>query len=358
MGLMRRARATGGNRAIAAAVLVGAAALSAPVASARAGDRNEGRDAAAESLFQDGRKLMEAKKYGEACPKFLASEKLSPALGTLLNLADCYEKNGQLASAWSRFHEAIAVAQRQRRPDREKTARDHADRLEARLVRLTIVSRDRGVDVTLDGNALDAAALGTPIPVDPGKHTIAASAKDKKPFTTTIDVSERSRSPSVEIPSLEDAPRETADGPANKHDGDDGRRGDAWRGGAGPGESAGGTQRVLGISAMGLGVVGLGVGAFFGLRTSSKWADAKTHCAGLECDRAGVDLATQAKNSGTASTIAFIAGGVFAVGGAALFFTAPSGEPRGEPSAAAREPARVRVGVGVGPGSVAIEGRF
>jgi hypothetical protein len=101
---------------------------------------------------------------------------------------------------------------------------------------------------------------------------------------------------------------------------------------------------------MGLGAVGLGVGAFFGLRTSSKWADAKTHCAGLDCDRTGVDLATQAKNSGTASTIAFIAGGVLAAGGAALFFTAPSGEPR----AATRPPVRV----GVGPGSVAIEGRF
>ena len=56
---------------------------------------NEGGAAAAESLFQEARKLMDAKRYGEACPKLVASHKLAPAVGTLLNLADCYERGGQ-----------------------------------------------------------------------------------------------------------------------------------------------------------------------------------------------------------------------------------------------------------------------
>jgi hypothetical protein len=101
---------------------------------------------------------------------------------------------------------------------------------------------------------------------------------------------------------------------------------------------------------MGVGVVGLGVGTVFGLKTSSTWSDAKAHCTGLECDRTGVQLATDAKNAGTVSTIAFVAGGVLLAGGAVLFFTAPKGPSK---TGASRD---VRVGVGVG--SLLMQGSF
>src|SRR3954471_12905545 len=47
---------------------------------------------AADALFQAGKQLITDKKYAEACSKYDASYKLDPTLGTLLNLADCYEK--------------------------------------------------------------------------------------------------------------------------------------------------------------------------------------------------------------------------------------------------------------------------
>ena len=100
---------------------------------------------------------------------------------------------------------------------------------------------------------------------------------------------------------------------------------------------------------MGLGVVGVGVGTVFGLRTSSQWKDAQTHCTGLQCDRDGVDLASRAKNAGTVSTISFIAGGVFAAGGLALYFTAPS------PSTTKAE-SPLRIGIGLG--EVSMRGSF
>src|SRR5437868_1261848 len=74
------------------------------------GAQSAGDKATSEALFSDGRKLMADKKYGEACPKFEASLKLDPGLGAMLNLADCYEKNGQTASAWAEFREASASA--------------------------------------------------------------------------------------------------------------------------------------------------------------------------------------------------------------------------------------------------------
>jgi hypothetical protein len=312
---------------------------------------SEGGAAAAESLFQEARKLMDAKRYSEACPKLVASQKIAPAVGTLLNLADCYERAGQLASAWARFHEAIALAQRLGRPDREKTARERADKLEPRLIKLTIVSPEKNVDVKLDGNVLDAAALGTAVPVDPGKHAIEATAKGKKAFTTTVDVSDRARSPSVEIPALDVDPE--ASPSKNGSGSGSGSSGDTKA--AEEQTGAGGTQRIVSYAALGLGGVGVVIGVIFGLRTSSIWNDAKTHCTGLECDRTGVTLATDAKNAGTVSTISFVAGGVLLAGGAVLFFTAPKGSARSSSSGKQSEP---RLGVGVGLGSMTLEGRF
>lgn len=314
---------------------------------ARAADPSEGGAAAAESLFQEARKLMDAKRFSEACPKLVASHKLAPAVGTLLNLADCYERAGQNASAWARFHEAIALAQRLGRPDREKTARDRAEKLEPRLIRLSIVAQDKDAEVKLDGNVLDAAVLGSPVPVDPGKHSIEASAKGKRPFTTTIEVSDRVKAPSVEIPALD------VDPTATKPSADKSTDGNPDKGPSEETRSDGSTQRTISYVLMGAGVVGVGVGTVFGLRTSSKWSEAQTHCTGIECDRTGVTLAAGAKNNGTVSTISFIAGGLLLAGGAALFFTAPSGPPKTSGSLAPRD---VRVGVGLG--SVVVGGAF
>ncbi|MDF2697559.1 MAG: hypothetical protein K0S65_5942 [Labilithrix sp.] len=312
----------------------------------RAAGDSEGGTAAAESLFQEARKLMDAKRYGEACPKFAASQKLAPAIGTLLNLADCYEKNNQLASAWARFHEAIALAQRLGRTNREQTARERAEKLEPRLIKLSILSRSSAIEVKLDGNTIDPAVLGSPIPVDAGKHTVDASGKGKKPFSTTIEVSDRSRTPSVEIPVLEDEPKEpepkvTRDTkptpPKEEHSG--------WS-----------TQKTIGAITAGAGVVGLGVGTYFGLKTRSTWNEAQTYCTDLECDQDGVDLAAKAKSSGNLATVAFIAGGALVLGGAVLFFTAPSTNTSASKTGSTNSAGAMRVGVG--PGSLVLRGTF
>src|SRR6187402_336528 len=60
----------------------------------------------ADALFQEGRDLMTAGKYAEACAAFDASQELKPDIGTLVNQANCREKTGQLASAWGLFADA------------------------------------------------------------------------------------------------------------------------------------------------------------------------------------------------------------------------------------------------------------
>src|ERR1700683_67483 len=81
---------------------------------------------AAEALFSEGKERLRAGRFAEACTKLAESQQLSPGAGTLLNLADCYEKNGQTASAWTEFRASAALARTKGQTEREQTARDRA----------------------------------------------------------------------------------------------------------------------------------------------------------------------------------------------------------------------------------------
>jgi tetratricopeptide (TPR) repeat protein len=65
----------------------------------------------AEELFRSGRQLAKEGNYEAACTAFEKSNELDPNTNTLLNLADCEEKNHKLATAWRAF---VDVAERTR----------------------------------------------------------------------------------------------------------------------------------------------------------------------------------------------------------------------------------------------------
>src|SRR5580765_1680975 len=76
--------------------------------------------AAAEGLFDEGRRLMAEGKYDEACPKLEASQRLDPGVGTMLTRADCLEKRGKTASAWAQLREASSAAHKAGSLEREE----------------------------------------------------------------------------------------------------------------------------------------------------------------------------------------------------------------------------------------------
>ena len=112
-----------------------------------------GENAAAQALFDEGRRLMEQGDYAAACPKLESSQKLDPGAGTLLNLATCYEKNGQTASAWVTYQDA-ATASADRHPDWAERARARTAALAPILSRLTISvpAKVDGLEITRDGS--------------------------------------------------------------------------------------------------------------------------------------------------------------------------------------------------------------
>ena len=166
--------------------------------------------AAAELAFRQGRKLMNEGRYKEACPKFEESQRLDPAPGTQLNIADCYEKVGRTASAWETFRAAETAATATGQTDFASEARKRAEALEPHLCKLAISAAEPGGDleVTLDGKPA-TALVGSAAPVDPGTHEVAASAPHKKGWRSSVEVRRPGVTVTVEIPALEDevAPR-------------------------------------------------------------------------------------------------------------------------------------------------------
>src|SRR4051794_33573309 len=92
----------------------------------------------AQSLFDDGRVLMDAGRFAEACPKFAESQRLEPAAGTLLNLALCHEHEGKTATAWTEFRDALSLAMAAQRKDRQELAELHIATLGPKLTRLSV----------------------------------------------------------------------------------------------------------------------------------------------------------------------------------------------------------------------------
>jgi hypothetical protein len=100
------------------------------------------QSAAAEALFEAGREQIASGELDEGCRKMEASQKIDPAVGTLLYLGDCQERLGRTASAWAAFREAASLARLSGQPQREEIATTRAAALEPRLSRVKVAVND------------------------------------------------------------------------------------------------------------------------------------------------------------------------------------------------------------------------
>jgi len=301
--------ARGGAIAAIAAVGVGLGAL---LTAADARADGAGDAALAEKLFLEGRAAMLRGDYAAGCPKLAESQRIDPGVGTLLNLGECYEKDGKTASAWAIYREAEPMARRLGQKERAQHAASRAEALSSALSYLTlrVSTHPRGLSIAVDDKPVSEAAWSTPIPVDPGKHAISASAPGRKTWRSSIEIAKAAKG-AVDVPELEKALDDAGGAP-----------------GAGGGEPAdpGAVERTLGWSGVVVGGLALGAGAIFGLVAKSSHDDAEAnHCTAVDCDARGIELIDSARGSALASTIFFAVGGAAVATGVVLLVTAPGG---------------------------------
>lgn len=297
--------------------------------------------AAAESLFDEGVTALKQGNLDLACQKLEASQRIEAGVGVLLYLGDCYEKKGRTASAWAIFREAASIAAA-RDDDRAPIARERADRLTPRLSKLTITmdeSEDANLpelEITRDGEVVPKAVWGTPIPVDPGEHVIAASAPGYSREEVKVTIEGSASIATIAVPHLERLPAARASDGAT----------------AGPKEPGKAIQKPLGIGLGVAGLVGLAIGGTFGGLAIAK-NDEATDPDGFNCGttcptQGGVDASQDALTFATVSTVGFIAGGVLLAAGITVYLTAPK----------AKETARLTPSVGLGSLGLNLQGTF
>jgi tetratricopeptide (TPR) repeat protein len=276
---------------------------------AHAGDKDR-----ADSLFKHGKKLMEERRFADACEAFEQSMKLDPQIGTELNVGRCYEEWGKLGRAFKSYKAA------------EKMAKDASDaraakigelvqQLDAQVPRLTLhVPADADTSsVTLDGAPVES--FTDAIVVDPGPHKVAYTNADGAKKSKVVPI-ERGGSSEINLDlPVKQAKIDHTPPPPVTHvaeTSDPGRR-----------------YRIGAYALGGAGVVAIGVSTYLTVSAKSKYNDAlESHCGGMTngCDDIGLRDTHDARHQANIATGVFIGGAAAIAGGVALYLLAPKAE--------------------------------
>jgi hypothetical protein len=257
-----------------------------------------------------------------ACEQFRASDKLDPAVGTELNLADCEEQRGHLASAWELYR--TVTEKLTQSDDRLAFARQRTQALEPRLPKLTLILAQAAPknSTVRDGNIeLGSAAFGVALPLDPGTHefVVSAPAFESRSFQLQLAEGEarsltvtpgnaQVAAPQAVIPVVASTP--------NKPNV--------------PDENAGGSsRRTFGLVIGGVGLAGLGVGAIAGLSSIAKQHTVQAQCQpDKSCTSAGLSAAHSGRTLEMVSNVGWIVGaGALGVGAYFLLTSGSTKEP-------------------------------
>jgi hypothetical protein len=182
------------------AAISGAAAIAVLAAAGTA----HAQSAEAEALFNEGDSLMKQGKTAKACDAFEGSNKLEPRAGTMIRLGECREQNGQLASAWSAYKDALTRVKDEKK---KKIATAKVKELEPRLSHLTIRvpdnARVEGFQITRNGAPFDEVLWNHALPVNGGQYTIYARALDHGEWSKTIKIANERADVELEVPKLD-----------------------------------------------------------------------------------------------------------------------------------------------------------
>lgn len=269
--------------------------------------------AAADALFQEGQAALEKGDWNVACPKLRESDRLDPANGTKLNLADCEEKRGHLATAWELYRKLSETLPSG--DERLPYAQQRAQALGPRVPRLALkLAADAPADThaSIESLVLTAASFGTALPVDPGKHqVVVSSGTEKRSFTVSLREGETKE--------LEITPHSSSAEPAPAQSPEPQGQSATLASDQGEGYNT----KTIGYVIGGVGAVGIAVGAITGIVGLSKQSTGNDNCDDVRrtCNQTGVDANETARTMAPISTVGLFVGVLGVGAGAYLILT-------------------------------------
>jgi hypothetical protein len=309
-------------------------------------------------------------RFKEAVDLFAKAESLVHAPPHLLFIARAHAKLGQFVKAREAYMKVIKEQLPANAPqafrDAQVTADEERKQVEPHIGRLVIkvegAEGAKDLSVAIDGQPVSTVLLGVPQPMDPGDHTVTATAtgfkaapasvqlKDAGSGAVTIKMEVDSSVPPVGAAPAADAPAAAAVtvGTSEPSPADSG--------------TSGGSNglRIGSYVGFGVGAVGLALGTVFVLKSSSNRKDADKAATALEaqcgsqCDAESpeaknvADLDDQARSAKTLGIVGYVVGGVGVAAGVTLFIL----------SSKKAEPKSAFVAPYVGLGAVGVRGAF
>lgn len=130
--------------------------------------------AAARDHLKQAEALRKKGRVAEACQHLEEVERLNPQLPTLIELAECNEQAGDVVAAQAHWAAARDRAKRDEKPQSRAKAEARLAAMQKKVasVTLQLANAPAGVQVLRDDVAVEASALGGPLPISPGEHVI------------------------------------------------------------------------------------------------------------------------------------------------------------------------------------------
>jgi hypothetical protein len=145
----------------------------------------------ARRLFDEGKAAEDAASWREAADKFRQAAAIKDTPGLRFHLARCEEEQGAFVEALVEYDRARELIDGGvKAPDVERLLADARDRVRAKvaLVTLRLPQGVENASVALDGKAVSGSVLGVPLPVNPGKHRLQATAPGRAAYDQPIQL--------------------------------------------------------------------------------------------------------------------------------------------------------------------------
>lgn len=319
-------------------VSISCLALSATVASSALAQADVDR-AAARQLGEDGQKALTALDFKTAEADFARADKLVHAPTLLLGLARALAGQGKLLEAQEAYKRIVREGVAPGSPPVFQKAVEDAYKevgdVSPKIGAVTITVKTAGgepqpasLQITWDGQPVNAATLGIRRPSNPGAHTLHATADGYKaldmkinvpvgggadaPLTLALDPNAPPPSPATtSTPPAASTPASTTGTAPSTTPGPDQT-------------SAGGGPGIWPWVALGVGGAGLVAGGVTGFMAMSKHSDLVSACGGKPCPPSKQSDVDSYNTLGLVSTVGFIVGGVGAAAGVALLVLQPN----------------------------------
>ena len=353
-------------RSFVASALLAASLLG--LSSSAFGQSDEQR-AGARSLATEGARAFNEGRFKDAVDMFSKAESLVHAPPHLLFMARAHAKLGQFVRAREAYLKIVKEQLSPNAPqafrDAQSAAEEERKQVEPHIGRLTIkvegAEGAKDLSVAVDGQPVSAVLLGVPQPMDPGDHTVTATATGFKGAPASVSLKDAGQGSVVvkmevdnSVPPPAAAPVATS-GPAPASAAPAG----APVSDTGPAKSNDGL-RIGSYVGFGVGAVGVVLGTVFVLKSSSNRKDADKAATALEkqcgnlCDADSpeakhvADLDDKARSAKTVGIVGYVVGGLGVAAGVTLFILSSKKE----------QPRSAFVAPYVGVGAVGLRGAF